>query len=169
MLGFYNNFPKSVHKIVRFVTLVSEKSLQKALVEAFYDLNKGTFSLEEVATPSVPQCRVIFEFGVAEDDDFNYLDDEERTRLLKAIRKKPFAIMDFVCIIRYYRLQNEVRKPLRFDYYMLRFAFKNKIGRMRVFHEKGLMYVSPKDLPWFLVDKIDAQFSRKVLKAREVV
>ena len=168
MLGFYNNFPKSVHKIVRFVTLVSEKSLQKALVEAFYKLNKGTFSLEEVATPSVPQCTVIFEFGAAEDDDFNYLDDEEKDRLLKAIRKKPFAIMDFVCVIRYYRLRNEVRTPLRFDYYMLRFAFRNKIGRMRVFHEKGLMYVSPKDLPWFIVDKINAQFSRKVLKAQEL-
>jgi hypothetical protein len=52
---------------------------------------------------------------------------------------------------------------------MLRFAFRKKIGRMRVFHEKGLMYVSPKDLPWFLVDKINAQFSRRVLKAQEVV
>jgi len=169
MLGFYNNFPKSVHKILRFVTLVLEKSLQKALVEAFYKLNKDTFSLEEVATPSVPQCKVIFEFGVAENDDFNYLDDEERDRLLKAIRKKPFSTMDFVCVIRYYRLRNGTRTPLRFDYYMLRFAFRRKTGRMRVFHEKGLMYVSPKDLPWFIVDKINAQFSRRVLKAREVV
>jgi hypothetical protein len=168
MLGFYNNFPRSVHKTVRFLASVSERTLQKALVEAFHRLNKGTFSLEEVATPSIPQCTVIFEFGVAEDDDFNYLDDEERDRLLKIIRKKPFSTLDFLCVIRYYKLKGEARRPLRFDYYMLRFTFRKRIGRMRVFHEKGLMYVSPKDLPWFMVDKINAQFSRTVLRAQEV-
>jgi hypothetical protein len=168
MLGLYNNFPRSVHKVVGFATSISERTLQTALVEAFHKLNKGTFSLEEVAIPSVPQCTLIFEFGVAEGDDFNYLDDEERDRLLKAIRKKPFSTMDFLCVIRYYKVRNETRTPLRFDYYMFRFIFRKKIGRMRVFHEKGLMYVSPKDLPWFIVDKINAQFSRKMLKAREV-
>jgi hypothetical protein len=168
MLGFYNNFPRTVHKTVRFVTSVSEKRLQKALVETLHKLNNGTFSLEEVATPSVPQCKVIFEFGVAEGDDFNYLDEEERNRLLKLVEKKPFSAMDFLCVIRYYRLRNETRTPLKFDYYMLRFSFNKKTGQMRVFHEKGLMYVSHKDLPYFIVDKINAQFCRKVLKTPEV-
>jgi hypothetical protein len=168
MLGFYKNFPASVHKVVRFFISVSEKTLQKALVEAFYKLNNRTLNLEEVATPSVPQCTVIFEFGVAEDDDFNYLDDEERDRLLKVIRKKPFSIMDFLCVIRYYKIRNETRTALRFDYYMLRFAFNKKTAQMHVFHEKGLMYVSPKDLPWFIADRINAQFSRRMLKAKEV-
>ena len=168
MLGLYNNFPGNVHKTVRFVTSVSEKTLQKALVESFHKLNRGTSTLEEVTTPSIPRCKVIFEFGVAEDDDFNYLDDEERDRLLKVIRKKAFSTMDFLCILRYYKLRDEAKRPLRSDYYMLRFIFGERIGRMRVFHEKGLMYVSPKDLPWFIVDKINAQFSRRVVKAQEV-
>jgi hypothetical protein len=168
MLGFYNNFPRGVHKIVRFVTSISEKTLQKALVETFHKLNSGTFSLEEVATPSVPQCMVIFEFGVAEGDDFNYLDEEERSRLLKVIGKKPFSTMDFLCAIRYYKLRNETRTPLKFDYYMLRFSFNKKTAQMRVFHEKGLMYVSHKDLPYFIADKINAQFCRRVLRAQEV-
>jgi hypothetical protein len=168
MLGFYNNFPRSVQKTVRLVTSISGKALQKALVETFYKLNNGTFSLEEVATPSVPQCKVMFEFGVAEGDDFNYLDEEEKSRLLKALGKKLFSTMDFLCVVRYYKLRNETRTPLKFDYYMLRFSFNKKTAQMRVFHEKGLMYVSYKDLPYFIADKINAQFSRKVLRAQEV-
>lgn len=168
MLGFYNNFPRSVHKIVPFVTSISEKTLQKALIETFCKLNNGTFSLEEVATPSIPQCTVIFEFGVAEGDDFNYLDEEERSRLLKVIGKKPFSTMDFLCVIRYYKLRNGIKTPLKFDYYMLRFSFNKKTAQMRVFHEKGLMYVSHKDLPYFIADKINAQFCRRVLRAQEV-
>jgi hypothetical protein len=168
MLGFYNNFPRSVHKILRFDTSISEKTLQKALVETFYKLNSGTFSLEEVATPSIPQCTVIFEFGVAEGDDFNYLDEEERSRLLKVIGKKPFSTMDFLCVIRYYKLRNGTKTPLKFDYYMVRFSFNKKTAQMRVFHEKGLMYVSHKDLPYFIADKINAQFCRRVLRAQEV-
>jgi hypothetical protein len=168
MLGLYSNFPTSVQKTVRFLASVSEKSLQKAFVEAFYKLNKETFSLEEVATPSIPQCTVNFELGVAEGDDFNYLDDEERDRLLKTIRKKLFSTLDFICIARYCKVRNGTKTVLRSDYYMLRFTFRKKTGRMRVFHEKGLMYVSPKDLPGFLVDRVNAQFSGRALWAREV-
>jgi hypothetical protein len=168
MLGFYNNFPASVQKTWRFLITVSEKTLQKTLVEVFYKLNKETFSLEEVTTPSIPQCTVIFEFGVAEDDDFNYLDDEERDRLLKAVRKKLFSTLDFLCIARYYKVRNGTKTALRSDYFMLRFTFRKKTGRIRVFHEKGLMYVSPKDLPQFIVDKVNARFSRRALWAREV-
>jgi len=166
MLGFYNNFPTNVHKTVRFVTSISEKTLEKGLTETFYKLNNGTFSLEEVAIPSIPECTVIFELGVAEGDDFNYLDEEEKNRLLKVIEKKPFSTMDFLCVIRYYKLRNGIRRPLKFDYYMLRFSFNKKTTQIRVFHEKGLMYVSHKDLPYFIADKINAQFCRSVLRAQ---
>jgi hypothetical protein len=168
MLGVYNNFPKTVHKIVVFAASTSEKRLQRALIEVFHRLNNGTLRLEEVATPSVPQCTVIFEFGIGEEGDFSYLDSQERDRLLKMIEKKLFQLMDFLCVIRYYKMQNGKKTPLKFDYYMLRFVFSKKSLEMQIFHEKGLMYVSPKDLPSFLARRINAELSKKALKAIRV-
>jgi len=168
MVGVYNNFPKTVHKIVVFAASTSERRLQRALIEAFHKLNNGTFKLDEVATPSVPQCTVIFEFGIGEESDFTYLDSEEKDRLLKMIEKKLFPLMDFLCVIRYYKTQNGKKTPLKFDYYMLRFVFSKKSLEMQIFHEKGLMYVSPKDLPGFVAHGINAGFSKKALKVLRV-
>lgn len=167
MLGVYNNFPKAVHNIVDFASSVSNKRLQSALVQAFYKLNSETLTLEEVAAPSIPQCTAMFEFGIAEDTDFNYLDSEEKDKLLKAMEKKPFALIDFFCIMRYRKMQAEKKTPLKSDYYMLRFQFDKELTQMQIFHEKGLMYVSPKDLPEFTIKRINSEFSKKVLKLAE--
>jgi hypothetical protein len=169
MLGIYNNFPKGVHKIVDFSTSISEKRLQRAVVEAFHKLNGRTFSLEEVTTPSIPQCTVIFELGIAQENDFSYLDDEEANRVLKAIEKKTLSTMDFLCVIRYYKVQNGTKTPLKFDYYMLRFMLSKKFAQMQIFHEKGLMHVSPKDLPQFITNMINAEFAKKALKVSRII
>ena len=168
MLGVYNNFPKTVHKIAIFAASISEKRLQRALIEVFYKSNNGAFKLEEVSTPSVPQCTVVFEFGIGEEGDFTYLGSEEKDRVLKMIEKKLLPLMDFLCVIRYYKMQSGKKTPLKFDYYMLRFIFNKKTVEMQIFHEKGLMYVSPKDLPEFTADGINAGFSKKVLKVLRV-
>jgi hypothetical protein len=167
MLGVYNNFPKAVHNIADFAFSISNKRLQSALVETFYKLNNETLTLEEVATPSIPQCTVTFEFGVAEDTDFNYLDKEEKDKLLKSIRKKPFALIDFLSIVRYRKVKAEKKTPLKSDCYMFRFQFDREAAQMQIFHEKGLMYVSPKDLPEFTIKRINSEFSKKVLKLAE--
>lgn len=164
MLGTYDNFPKAVHEIASFSASTSQKRLQKAIVEAFFRLNNEAIGLDEVAPPSIPNCKTIFELGVADGSDFNYVDGEERERLVKTIEKRPFSIIDFLCIIRYYRVQNETRKPLKFDYYMLRFSFDKDSTELQIFHEKGLMYVSPKDIPEFVENRINAEFSKKTVK-----
>lgn len=165
MLGFYENFPKNVHKIVRFVTSISKKRLQQALTRVLYKVNNETFSLEDVAHPSIPRCMVIFEFGVAEANSFNYLDSEEANRMLKSVRKKPFRVMDFLCAIRYYKMQNGKKTALKFDYYMLRFTFNKKSIEIQVFHERGPRHVAPEDAVNFIVNKINGTFSKKILKA----
>jgi len=164
MLGFYDNFPKSVHNIFDFSTSSTIKRLQTAIVEAFCRLNSATLTLEEVATPSIPQCSVKFEFGIAEDKDFNYLDAEEKGKLLEMIRKKPFSILDCLCIVRYYKMKAEKKTTLKSDYYMLRFLFENQLVQIQIFHEKGIMYATPKDLPEFLAGRINAESNKKLLK-----
>jgi hypothetical protein len=164
MLGFYDNFPKSVHNLFDFSTPSTLKKLQTAMVEAFYKLNSQTFALEEVTTPSTPECHVTFEFGIAEDNDFNYLNTEEKDKLLKTIQKKPFSILDYFCIIRYYKMKIEKKTTLKSDYYMLRFLFEKEFVQIQIFHEKGLMYATPKDLPEFLAGRINAESAKKLLK-----
>jgi len=165
MLGHYENFPEEAHKTIRFTTSISNKRLQQALTQIFHTLNDNkNFRLEEVSNPSVPQCELIFEFGIAEGTSFNYIDEEEAKTTLKAIRKKPFPVMDFFCAIRYYKTQNERRAPLKFDYYMLRFLFKKDLIEMQAFHERGPRHVSPEDIVGFIVGKVNETFPRKGLK-----
>lgn len=165
MLGFYGNFPENVHKTSHFAISVSKKRLQQALIQTFHKVNSETYTLEDIANPSVPQSTVIFEFGIAEANSFNYLDDEEANRALKIVRKKPFRVMDFFCAIRYYKTLNEKKTPLRFDYYILRFIFNKNSIETQVFHERGPRHLSPEDIVNFVANKINETFSKKVLKA----
>jgi len=169
MLGFYINFPKNIHKAETFSTSILSKKLQQTLVETLYRLNGETLSLEEVAAPSIPGCRVIFEVGVAEDNDFNYLDDEERKRLLGALKKKPFQVMDFLFVIRYRRMIEERKRRMRFDYYMLRLLFGESLVEVQVSHEKGIRHTSPDDLVKLVVNRVNGTFSKKALRPSEAV
>jgi hypothetical protein len=50
---------------------------------------------------------------------------------------------------------------------MLRFNFIQRAVQMQVFHEKGPMHVSHKDIPQFVAKIINDEFSKKVLKTIE--
>jgi hypothetical protein len=169
MLGIYENFPENIHKITTYAVSISTKKLQETLVRVFREINRKTFNLEDVADPSVPNCTIIFELGIAEARDFNYLDDAEASVLLKAIKKKPFQIMDFYCAIRYYKIEGERKAPLKFDYYMIRAMFNKNSMETRIFHERGPRYTSPDYIVSFLIKKINETFSRRVLKVLETV
>jgi hypothetical protein len=165
MLGFHENFPETIHGTARFVTSVSNKKLQQALAEALLTLNNETFSPEAVGDPLVPSCAVNFEFGIAEGADFNYVDREEVDKILKTIHRSPFQIMDFLCIVRYYRTREGRKTPLRFDYYMLRCMFSEDPVEMQVFHEKGPRYISPEDIFNLVAKKINEKSQKRILKA----
>lgn len=165
MLGLYENFPEGIHKKALFATSLSNKRLQQTLTQILHKSNGESFSLEEVSDSSIPHCTTIFEFGIAEDLIFNYLDREEKERVLKVIRKKPLSVMDLFCAIRYYKMRNNEKNPLKFDYYMLRLLFSSKHSiEIRVFHERGPRHVSPGDLVRFVVSKLNETFPRKRLK-----
>jgi uncharacterized membrane protein len=163
VLGTYENFPESTHKTAHFIISLSNKRLQQTLIQTFRKANSETFNLENIADPSVPQCSAIFEFGIAEANNFNYLDDDETNKAIRIIQKKPLQFVDFFCAIRYYRMQKEKKTPLKFDYYILRFLFKKNSMSMQIFHERGPRYVSPEDVANFVLNKINETSSRKIL------
>lgn len=120
--------------------------------------------MEEILDPSESHSLVVFEFGVAEGNNFAFLDEEEANRMLRVIRRRPFQLIDLLCAIGYYKIRREKKTPLRFDYYMLRIGFDQKSVEIQVFHERGGMRLSPEDIAEFLADKINDGFSKKVLR-----
>jgi hypothetical protein len=168
MLGLYLNFPQNIHRTETFTSPLSRRKLQQKIAQVFQEVNRKNFSFEEVGNPTVPNATVIFEFGIADGEDFCYLNKEEAQRLQTALVVEPMHVMDWFCAIRYYKNTKTTRSPLKFDYYMLRMGFGEK-GMMEVlvFHEKGPRYVSPEDLISFIERKVNQAATRKLLKRKE--
>lgn len=164
MLGLYESFPTATHGTTRFATSTSNRNLQQKLAETIYALNSQTLRLEKITDPSIPDCSVNFEFGIGETDGFNYLDEDEANKVLKAISRKPLQIMDFLCVVQYHKLQGERRSPLRFDYRLIRFTFAKNLMEVRVFHERGPMYTSPADTVNLIVNTINEGSSKKIVR-----
>ena len=165
-LGFYENFPANIHRIDSFNSTLSIKQLQQKLIQVLYEVNCKEFSFEEVANPTVPHGVVIFEFGVAESGDFNYIDEEETKKALSTLAKERLHSLDFFCSIRYYKGGGEKKTPLKFDYFMLRTVFNKDTFEVQVFHERGPRYISPEELTEFIFNKINESSSKnkKILK-----
>lgn len=164
MLGFYENFPINVQKVMRFATTVSTKTLQRVLIQCLEKLNGENLRLEDVTSPSASDCTVVFEFGIADGETFNYLDAEETRKVLGEIHRAPLRIMDFFCAIRYYRERDGKRSPLKFDYYMLRLIFNADSVEALIFHERGPRHVPPEDLISMIIERVNTLHQRKVLR-----
>ncbi len=169
MLGFYENFPANIHRTDSFTSPLSTRKLQQRLIQVLHDINRKTFSFEEIAYPTVPECTIIFEVGLAEAKSFNYIDEEETKRVLNALKKAPFQVMDLFCAVRYYKGRTEKKAPLKFDYYLMRVVFGKNSVEIQVFHERGPRYISPEDIVTFLVNMINEVSARKILKKIEPV
>ena len=164
MLGVYDNFPVNIHRIDNFSTTFSNKKLQQRLIQILSEINRRTFSFEEISYPTVPECTIIFEAGLAEAKSFNYIDDEEVKKVLDALRKGTLQSMDLFCAVRYYKGTTEKKAPLKFDYYMLRIIFGKNTVEIQVFHERGPRYISPEGIVTFLVNMVNGASARSILK-----
>ena len=161
-LGFYENFPSSIHLVETFNSILPSKQLQQKLVQVFYEINRKEFSFEEAANPTLPDCKLIFEFGLADKGEFNYIDEEEVRKIRNLLSKENLRTMDFFCAIRYYK--GEKKQALKFDYYLLRTLYDEDILEIQVYHKKGPRYISPEDLALFMFNKINEASNRKILK-----
>jgi hypothetical protein len=164
MLGFYENFPETIHGIARVAVSLSTRRLQQTLIATFQKLNSETHNIETLAAPSIRKCIVDFEFGIAEGKGFNYIDNEETAKTLQAMQKKPFGIMDFFCALRYHKTQGKESSPLRFDYFMVRLAFNEGLIEMRISHEKGPRHVEPEDVIRLIVNEVNQACKKKTLR-----
>ena len=161
-LGFYENFPLNIHLVESFTSTLSSKQLQQRLIQVLFEINRGEFSFEEAANPTIPECKLIFEFGLADAEGFNYIDEEEVKKVRNLLEKEHLRTMDFFCAIRYYK--GEKKSALKFDYYLLRTVYDRDILEIQVFHKKGPRYISPEDLTLFIFNKTNESSNRKILK-----
>ena len=161
-LGFYENFPLNIHMVESFNSTLSSKQLQQRLIQVLYEINRKEFSFEEAANPTIPECKLIFEFGLADAEGFNYVDEEEVKKVRNLLGKENLRTMDFFCAIRYYK--GEKKSALKFDYYLLRTVYNRGILEIQVFHKKGPRYISPEDLTLFIFNKTNEASNRKILK-----
>ncbi|MCW4010872.1 MAG: hypothetical protein NWF05_09680 [Candidatus Bathyarchaeota archaeon] len=165
MLGLYENFPLTIHLSETFTFTLARRKLQRKIVQALQEVNRQTFSFEEVGTPTVPNCTVIFEFGIADAEGFSFLTEEEAQRLQERLDVEPMKIMDWFCGIRYYKNAKKKKAPLRFDYYMLRLDFPEKdTMTSSVFHERGPRYITPEDIIALIECRVNLSSKRKILK-----
>lgn len=165
MLGRYENFPEVIHGVARFTFKSPIKKVQQAILRALHQLNQEICGLNAVTPHLPPDIEVSFEVGVAEDVEFNYLDEEELDRFQTSIVEKELSILDFFFVVRYHVVNDRGKRiPLKFDYHMLRFTFTEKSVELRVRHERGTQRVPLEDLVTFITNRINEELSQKRLK-----
>jgi hypothetical protein len=163
-LGYYDTFPENIHYMDHFQSFVSIRQLQQKLLQFIGDINRKEFAFEQVSIPTIPDGVVIFEFGLAEDAGFNYLNPPEVTRALDFVGQEQVKTLDFFCSIRYYRGIGENRVAQKFDYYMLRSVYGKSSLELHVFHERGPRYLSPEDIAVFIMKGVNGDSNKKILR-----
>ncbi len=162
-LGLFEKFPALIHFSETFSSALPTKQLQQRLIRIFYEVNKLEFSFEEAANPTIPNCKVIFEFGIADGKAFNYMDGEELEKALYLLEKEQLDSIDFLCSIRYYKILGDKKTALKFDYYFIRTMYGDNSFEIDVAHEKGPRYISPEDLTTFISKKVNEGVRTKIL------
>jgi hypothetical protein len=165
LLGRYKNFPEIIHGVARFTCKSSIDRVQQSILSALHNLNQEICDLIAV-TPHLPQkCETSYEFGVAEDVDFNFLDKKELDRLQRSIVEKSLSILDFFCVARYHVVNDKGKRvPLKFDYHILRFMFQKNSIELRICHERGTQRVPLEDLVAFVAKRINEELSQRQLE-----
>lgn len=162
-IGFYENFPAQIHWVESFNSSLPSRQLQQRLIQLFCEINRREFCFEEITNPTIPEGKIVFEFGLAEAQGFNFIDREETKKAIDLLVKTRLESLDVFCAIRYYK--GILKKtPLKFDYYMLRTTFSKNAFEIRVHHERGPRYISPEELTVIIFNKINEVSDKKVLK-----
>lgn len=166
MIGIYDSFPLTIHNTEQYTSKVPIKQIQQKLIKMLYELNQSEFTFEQVSIPTIPQGKVFFEFGIAEATNFTFINGEVMKKTLKNLAKEP-KILDLFCAIRYYKMEGEKKRALKFDYYMIRIIFDKSTFEVQTFHERGPRYLLPQEVFTFVVTKINESIGKKILIKQE--
>jgi len=138
LLGRFENFPIFVHKTKNFKINAPLKLIQRKIIRLLHNLNGKEISSKCIFNGVDAGFKVIFEIGIADGANFNYLDELELKRCLDHLKSKSFKVLDFFLVNRYYKIDSKgQRKPLKFDYQIMRLEFSNDNLMIRVYHERG--------------------------------
>jgi len=159
MKGKYDNFPEMYHGIAILSSKISQQNLQRVLISLFYKINRGEENVE-MPIPENRYIRLVCEIGIADSLTFNFIDEEEKERWLNFL-KKSFKTLDFIWIARYYFSEKGKNRPLKSDYYMLRFIFRSEIVELRVYHERGTRRLHIEDLIRLIVTKVNQELRKE--------
>lgn len=170
MLGRYKGFPEVTHGRARFIHQGSIGDVQQSMLSSFHQLNQETRRLNAIAPHMSLDCEVGFDFGVAEDMVFNYLDKQELDRFRKAINKEELPIIDLFCAVHYHIVSKKGKRvPLKFDYHLIRFIFHRNRVNLRIRHERGPQRVPLEELITFVVNRVNEELSQNQLEPLELV
>ena len=162
LLGHYDNFPKNVHKVAIFSFQDPKNAMQQAILFAFQHLNQETFDLNKIMPYLKQNFKVSFEFGIADGEDFTFLDQNELEHSLTTVTENEPDSLDFFFVIRYHRINEQGKQiPLRFDYHVLRFRFHDNILELRMRHERGTQRVLLDELTDFITKQVNAELEKK--------
>ncbi len=159
--GIYENFPNTCHYVAVFEFKAPLNTLKLAILNALYNLNRLENIPKKILPKTITGLKVIFEFGIADGLTFNYLDEETLRNSMEKMHLNIYRIMDFICIIRYYKPMIKRFRALRFDYYLLRLIFGKDVFEVRVFHEKGLQRIDAKTFIEILAESINSELLKK--------
>jgi len=160
LLGVYENFPESYHGIIQFHHRTSVKRFQEIILRALHKLSREE-DLNLKFIPDVSNCKVNLDFGVADGTAFNYLNPEVLDASLKTVLSAMLSTLDFICVVRYYQRDGEGYRPLKFDYYLLRFLFHDMGVDLQVFHERGTRRLSIEDLSAVIMERFDGELLKR--------
>jgi hypothetical protein len=160
MLGKYENFPLIIHFLKKFSSTMNIKQLQQELVQTLKELNRKTFHFEEITIPAIPNSEIIFEFGIAEEESFNFLDEPETNRVIDTLKGQ--TSLDFFCVVRYYKNNTKKKIALKFDYYIFKTSFVAKKIEFQIFHKQGPRYITPEELVTMIVNRINNTATKKI-------
>jgi hypothetical protein len=168
LIGFYENFPEVHHGTVHFSCEVPTQDLQKILLQFLLRVNekKESLSLPEFTRHKI---RVELEVGVADGLAFDYFNKENLERCLNAVSKNALSGLDLFFVVRYYVHDGAKRKPLKFDYYIVRFSFGEKEIEMLVHHERGPRRLAVDELIKFFFNRINRELKAKKMSTMKQI
>ncbi|UCH01730.1 MAG: hypothetical protein JSV20_07755 [Candidatus Bathyarchaeota archaeon] len=159
VLGTFTNFPAIIHGLAIISHRYTIYKMQKATIQALCDLN-GYRENRNVSRSNdsnkQENClfKISFEIGVANGVFFDYLNEKNAKRIIKAIRTKKKFSLDFLVIITYHYIRMNKKIPLRFDHHLLRFRFYKEKMEVLLFNSKGIRRMSLEDLLNKITNKI---------------
>lgn len=164
MLGRFDSFPKTVHKVAVFNGQDPKTKVQQAILCAFQGLNQQSFELCKIMSFLKQDINVSFEVGVGDGSDFLFLQKNEQENCSRAVEEDEFEVLDFFVVVRYHKLNNKGKQiPLRFDYHVLRFAFHEKLIELLIRHERGTQRIPVDDLIEFFTSQINKELKKQQL------